>query len=240
MHEGVWSTRLGLPGMPGAGEDVVVARDLALVEDTGGRYHVQHLSTARSLELVRRAKAAGLPVTCEVTPHHLLLTDEEVFRSGFSTHTKMNPPLRSEADRQALLAGLADGTVDAIASDHAPHHPDEKALHFSEAPFGIVGLETTVSLCLDRLVRAGVISLERLVALLTSEPARLMGLPGGSLEPGGPADITLLDLDAEVVIDPAGFESKARNTPFGGWELVGAPVLTVVAGVVQRPAEWAT
>ena len=239
MHEGIWSTRLGLPGMPGAGEDVMVARDLALVEDTGGRYHVQHLSTARSLELVRRAKAEGLPVTCEVTPHHLLLTDEEVALSGFSTHTKMSPPLRSESDRQALLAGLADGTVDAIASDHAPHHPDEKALQFSEAPFGVVGLETTVSLCLDRLVRPGVISLERLVALLASEPARLMGLPGGSLEPGGPADITVLDLDAEVVIEPADFRSKARNTPFGGWELVGAPVLTVVAGVVQRPSEWA-
>jgi len=179
MHEGEWSTRLGLAGIPGAAEDVMVARDLLLLEDTGGRYHVAHLSTARSLGLVRRARQQGLPVTCEVTPHHLVLTDEEVARTVFSTQCKMKPPLRSERDRQALLAGLADGTVDVIASDHAPHHADEKDVEFDLAPFGILGLETTLGLCLDRLVRPGVISLSRLVELLSTGPARVLNLAGG-------------------------------------------------------------
>lgn len=232
MHEGEWSTRLGLPGIPGASEDVIVARDLLLAEDTDGRYHVAHLSTARSLDLVRRAKERGLAVTCEVTPHHLLLTDREVAESGFSTHCKMKPPLRSEEDRRALVAGLADGSVDAIASDHAPHHADEKDVEFSLAPFGIVGLETTVSLCLDRLVRAGTIGLGRLVELLSTGPSRAYGLPGGTLRPGAPGDLTLLDLEREVTIEPAGFRSKGRNTPFGGWTLRGAPAGTVVGGLV--------
>ncbi len=230
MNEGIWSTRLGLPGLPGAAEDVMVARDLLLLADSGGRYHVQHLSTARSLELVRQAKQRGLAVTCEVTPHHLLLTDEAVATSGFSTDTKMNPPLRGEADRLALLAGLADGTIDAIASDHAPHHPDEKDVEFSVAPFGIVGLETSVSLCLDRLVRAGHLSLVRLVELFSTRPARLLGVTGGSLAPGSPADVTLLDLEAEVRVEAAGFRSKARNTPFEGWRLRGRPMGTYLAG----------
>ncbi len=230
MHEGEWSTRLGLPGLPGAAEDVMVARDLLLLAETGGRYHVAHLSTARTLELVRRAKERGLAVTCEVTPHHLLLTDEEVWKSQFSTDTKMKPPLRAEADRQALLAGLADGTVDAIASDHAPHHADEKDVEFSLAPFGIVGLETTVALCLDRLVRPGLIVLARLVELLSTGPARAFALPGGTLKPGSPADLTLLDLERRVKVDPAVFRSKSRNTPFHGWELTGGPAGTVVGG----------
>jgi dihydroorotase len=230
MHEGEWSTRLGLPGIPGAAEDVMVARDLLLLEDTGGRYHVAHLSTARTLELVRQARERALSVTCEVTPHHLVLTDEEVAKSGFSTDTKMKPPLRGESDRQALLAGIADGAVDAIASDHAPHHPDEKDVEFSVAPFGILGLETTVSLCLDRLVRPGVISLGRMIELLASGPARCFGLPGGTLKQGSPGDVTLLDLEKEVTIDAARFRSKSRNTPFGGWKLKGAAVGTIVGG----------
>ncbi len=230
MHEGEWSTRLGLPGLPGAAEDVMVARDLMLVEDTGGRYHVAHLSTARTLEMVRAAKARGLGVTCEVTPHHLLLTDEEVWRSQFSTDTKMKPPLRSEADRQALLGGLADGTIDAIASDHAPHHPDEKDVEFSLAPFGIVGLETTLALCLDRLVRPEIVSLARLVELLSTGPARAYNLPGGTLAPGSPADVTLIDLGRPLRVDAAAFRSKSRNTPFGGWELTGAPAGTILGG----------
>jgi dihydroorotase len=234
MHEGPWSTRLGLPGIPGLAEDVMVARDLILVEETGGRYHVQHLSTARSLELVRRAKERGLPVSCEVTPHHLLLTDEEVARSGFSTHSKMNPPLRSEADRRALVAGLADGSIDALASDHAPHHADEKDVEFARAPFGIVGLETSAGLCLDRLVRPGLLSLSRLVELFSTRPARLMGLAGGSLKPGSVADVTLLDLEKRVTVRAAQFKSKSRNTPFEGWELVGAAVGTLLAG--RKPA----
>ena len=234
MHEGEWSTRLGLDGIPGAAEDLMVARDLLLVESFGGRYHVQHLSTARSLELVRRAKERGLAVTCEVTPHHLLLTDQEVARSGFSTDTKMNPPLRSEADRQALLDGLADGTIDALASDHAPHHVDEKDVPFPQAPFGIVGLETSVSLCLDRLVQPGIVTLSQLVDLWTRRPAALMGLPGGSLEVGTAADLTVLDLEAEVTVRAAEFQSKSRNSPFEGWRLVGAATGTWLDG---RPVE---
>ncbi len=221
MHEGEWSTRLGLPGIPGAAEDVVVARDLILAEDAGGRYHVAHLSTARSLELVRRARAAGQAVTCEVTPHHLVLTDRAVADMAYSGDTKMKPPLRSEADRDGLLAGLADGTVDAIASDHAPHAPGEKANPFSCAPFGILGLETTLPLCLDRLVRPGVITLSRLIDLLSTGPARCYGLPGGGLAPGLPADVTLFDPEAPVTIGEEGFHSRSSNSPFTGWELHG-------------------
>ena len=234
MHEGEHSTRLGLPGLPGAAEDLMVARDLLLLELTGGRYHVAHLSTARSLELVREAKARGLAATCEVTPHHLLLTDEEVATSAMSTNAKMKPPLRSEDDRQALLAGLADGAIDAIASDHAPHHADEKDVEFSLAPFGIVGLETTLSLCLDRLVRPGLIDLRRLVELLSTAPARILGVEGGSLAEGSVADVTLLSLDRRVTVSPRRFRSKGRNTPFSGWKLRGRPVATVVGG---RPIE---
>jgi dihydroorotase len=230
MHEGEWSTRLGLPGIPGASEDVMVARDIILAEDTAGRYHVAHLSTARSLAMVRRAKAEGFRVTCEVSPHHLILTDEEVAKSHFSTHTKMKPPLRSARDRDALLAGLADGAVDCIASDHAPHHADEKDVQFSLAPFGIVGLETTLSLCLDRLVRPGVLTLPRLVHLLSTGPARVLGVEGGSLKPGSVADVTVFHPDAEVTLRAAAFRSKGRNTPFDGWKLHGHPVATFLAG----------
>ena len=230
MHEGEWSTRLGLRGIPGSAEDVVVARDLILAEDTGARYHVAHLSTARSLDMVTRARKQGVAATCEVTPHHLLLTDEEVAKSSFSTHTKMNPPLRPDSDREAMLQGIADGTIDAIASDHAPHHTDEKDHSFNLAPFGDVGLETTVSLCLDRLVRPGILSLARFVELLSSGPASVFDLPGGTLRPGSPADVTLLDLEREVVVDADSFESKARNTPFEGWKLRGGPVGTIVGG----------
>jgi dihydroorotase len=230
MHEGEWSTRLGLPGIPGASEDVMVARDLILAEDTAGRYHVAHLSTARSLAMVRRAKAEGFRVTCEVSPHHLILTDEEVAKSHFSTNTKMKPPLRSARDRDALLAGLADGSVDCIASDHAPHHADEKDVQFSLAPFGIVGLETTLSLCLDRLVRPGVLTLPRLVHLLSTGPARVLGVDGGTLKAGSVADVTVFHPDAEVTLRAAAFRSKGRNTPFDGWKLHGHPVATFLAG----------
>ena len=230
MHEGEWSTRLGLPGIPGSAEDVMIARDIILTEDTGGRYHVAHLSTARSLDMVRRARSQGLRVTCEVAPHHLILTDEEVAKSGFSTNTKMKPPLRSERDRDTLVNGLADGTVDCIASDHAPHHPDEKDVEFNLAPFGILGLETTLALCLDRLVHPGLISLKRLIELLSTGPARVLGLPGGTLKAGSPADVTLFHLDDEVTIRAAAFRSKSRNTPFDGWKLRGRPTGTIVDG----------
>jgi dihydroorotase len=237
MHEGEWSTRLGLPGWPGAAEDIVVARDVLLAEDSGGRYHVAHLSTARALGLVRRAKEQGLRVTCEVTPHHLLLTDALVAESGFSPDTKMNPPLRSESDRAALVAGLIDGTVDAIASDHAPHHPDEKDVEFSLAPFGIVGLETNLALCHDRLVLSGLLSLSRLVELFSTGPARLLGVEGGTLAPGARADVTLFDPAGEVTVRAADFRSQSRNTPFEGWTLRGRAVGTLLAGqAVELPA----
>jgi dihydroorotase len=230
MHEGEWSTRLGLIGIPGSAEDVMVARDLILTEDTKGRYHVAHLSTARSLDLVRLGRSRGLRVTCEVTPHHLVLTDEEVAKTGFSTHCKMKPPLRSERDRAALVQGLVDGTVDCIASDHAPHHRDEKDVEFDKAPFGILGLETTLSLCLDRFVHAGILTLPRLIELLSTGPARVLGIPGGTLKEGSMADVSIFDLDGEVTIVASGFRSKSRNTPFDGWTLRGRPVATVVGG----------
>ncbi len=232
MHEGAVSTRLGLAGQPAVAEAAAVARDLLLAELTGGRLHVAHVSTARGLDLVRRAKAEGLRVTCEATPHHLLLTDEEVASTGFSTRMKMNPPLREGSDLAALAAGLADGTIDAIATDHAPHHGDEKAVEFDAAPFGVVGLETAVSVVYDRLVARGRITIGRFVELFSAGPARAFRLPGGTLAAGSPADVTLFDPEARGKVDPARFLSKGRSTPFAGWELGGAPAATIVAGNV--------
>ncbi len=237
MHEGAVSTRLGLPGQPGIAESAAVARDLLVAELAGGRLHLAHLSTARSLELVRGAKSRGLAVTCEVTPHHLALTDEEVARSGFSTCFKMNPPLREAEDREALLAGLADGTVDAIATDHAPHHEDEKAVEFEAAPYGVVGLETAASVVHDRFVASGKLSLRRYVELFSAGPAKAFGLPGGRLSPGSPADVTLFDPRKRWRVDPSRFLSLGRSTPFAGWELTGAPAATIVGGrIVWRAA----
>jgi dihydroorotase len=232
MNEGPVATLLGLRGAPGASETIVVERDVLLAELTGGRLHVAHLSTAGSLDAVRRAKARGVRVTAEATPHHLLLNDASVRESGYDTSFKMNPPLRGEADRTALLEGLRDGTIDCIATDHAPHHVDDKKVEFDAAAFGVVGLETVVPLCLDRLVGAGVVDLPRLVALLSTNPARAFGLPGGSLAPGSPGDVTVLDLARKKQVDPTRFESKGRNSPFAGWVLQGWPALTVVAGRV--------
>ena len=232
MHEGAVSTRLGLSGQPAIAEAAAVARDLLVAELAGGRLHIAHLSTGRALSLVREAKSRGLAVTCEVTPHHLVLTDEEVARSGFSTNSKMNPPLREPEDLEALAAGLEDGTVDAIATDHAPHHEDEKAVEFNVAPFGIVGLETAASLVYDGLVRTGRLSLRRFAALFSSGPAAAFDLPGGGLEPGNPGDVTVFDPQARLTVDPARFESLSRNTPFAGRELVGAPAATIVGGRV--------
>lgn len=237
MHEGETSVCCGMPGIPGLAEDVMVGRDLLLLEETGGRYHVAHLSTARSLRLVREAKRRGLPVTCEVTPHHLLLVDAAVVESGFHSHWKMNPPLRARRDVEALLEGLADGTVDAIASDHAPHTADEKRLEFQLAPFGIVGLETTLSLGLDRLVGKGIIPLPRLIELLSTGPARCLGLPGGSLRPGSPGDVTVIDTERELEVAAVRFRSKSANTPFEGWRLRGAAVATIVAGRIVHRAD---
>ena len=230
MNEGYWSTALGLRGIPRASEEISVDRNVVLAEMTGARFHVAHLSTSGALRRVQEAKARGLVVTCEVTPHHLVLTDESV--KSYDTAAKMKPPLVTESDRAALLHGLADGTVDAIATDHAPHHMDEKSEVFDHAPFGIVGLETAVSLCLDRLVRPGVISLSRMVELLSIGPARILGVPGGTLALGAPADVTLLDLERRVRVDPDSFVSRGTNTPFAGWELTGCAATTIVSGRV--------
>jgi dihydroorotase len=228
VHEGDVSTRLGLKGWPGVAEDVMVQRDILLAEYTGGCVHIAHMSTGRSAELVRRAKASGIRVTCEVTPHHFALTHEAVLE--YDTDAKMNPPLRTAWDRDTLIQALADGTIDAIATDHAPHHADEKCVEFSRAPFGVVGLETSVSLGLDRLVHAGVIGLPRLVELMSCGPARVLRLAKGSLGPGYDADVTVLDLDRKVSVDTSSFASKSANTPFDGWTLRGAPVMTIVGG----------
>jgi dihydroorotase len=229
------ATRLGLAGVPSEGEAAVVARDLLLVELTGARYHVQHLSVARALDEVRRARERGVPVTCEVAPHHFVLTEEAC--EEYDTNTKMNPPLRTPEDAEALVVGLADGTVDAIATDHAPHVPVEKEVPFDEAPFGVIGLETALPVVLDRLVRPGRIPLKRFVELFTSGPCKAMGLPGGTLAEGGPGDVTVLDLERQIVVDPAKFRSRSRNCPFAGWELTGAAAATVVGGVVKYRAE---
>ena len=235
MHEGHWSTVLGLRGIPAASEDIAVRRNISLVEMTEGKLHIAHLSTRGSLEAVRDAKRRNNRVTCEVTPHHLFLTDEAV--KEYDTHTKMAPPLRSVEDRQALIEGLADGTIDAIATDHAPHHADEKMVEFDHAPFGIVGLETAVALCLDRLVGKKVISLARLIELLSIQPARILGLAKGTLSVGADADITVLDLEGSSIVEPEKFHSKSRNTPFKGWKLKGRAVKTIVGGKVAWSAD---
>jgi dihydroorotase len=230
MNEGPVATLLGLRGAPAASEAITVERDVVLAELTGGRVHVAHASAAASVDAVRRGKARGVRVTAEATPHHLLLTDQAVKDTEYDAATKMNPPLRSEHDRQALLQGLRDGTIDCIATDHAPHTVDDKRVEYDRASFGVVGLETAVALCLDRLVGGRVIDLPRLVSLLSTQPARVLGLPGGSLAKGAPADVTVLDLARKRAVDPARFESKGRNTPFAGWVLKGWPAATVVGG----------
>lgn len=228
MHEGAVSARLGVKGMPAAGEEQLIARDLELVRRTGGPLHLAHLSTAGAVEQVRRAKAEGLPVTCEVLPHHFLLTDKEVERQG--TLAKMSPPLREAADVQAMLRGLADGTIDTIATDHAPHTEEEKRLPLDRAPFGIVGLETAIGLTLTFLVAPGVLDLGQAIEKWTWAPARILRLPGGRLQPGDPGDVTLIDLRREWTVDARQFRSKSRNTPFNGWPLKGKAVATVVGG----------
>jgi dihydroorotase len=232
MHEGAVATRLGLAGQPGAAEEVAIARDLTLAALTGGRLHVAHLSTSGGLERVRDAKRKGLPVSCEATPHHLALTDQAVADSSYDTNTKMAPPLRDLSHVNALVEGVLDGSVDCLATDHAPHHADEKALEFDLAPFGVIGLETAVPVTYDLLVRRHKLSLARYVALWSTNPARVLRLPGGTLKVGSPADITLLDLESRAVVEPNRFRSLARNTPFGGMRLRGWPAMTIVGGDV--------
>jgi dihydroorotase len=228
MNEGRYSTLLGLKGMSFAAEDSHVARDIMLAELTGARVHIAHISTAGSVEIVRRAKKQGLAVTCEVTPHHLALTDAAVV--GFDTNTKMNPPLRSEEDRSALIEAVRDGTIDAIATDHSPHHSDEKMLEYDRAPSGVVGLETALGVALTVLLHSGAVSLSSIIEKLTIGPARALSLAGGSLAVGSAADITVFDAEREWTVDPRTFKSKCRNTPFAGWKLRGAVTATFVAG----------
>jgi dihydroorotase len=228
MHEGRWSLILGLRGMPAAAEDVDVVRDCVLAKLTGAKIHIAHISTIGALEAVRAAKRNGLQVTCEVTPHHWTLTDEAV--SDYDTNTKMSPPLRSREHVDAILEGIQDGTIDAIATDHAPHHIDEKGLEFDQAPFGITGLETAVGLAFD-LVHQGQIDLERMVQMCSTNPARIFGLSGrGSLLPNAHADITILDPQFEWVFDVNRSKSKSRNTPFHGRPMQGCAVATIVGG----------
>ncbi len=230
-HEGFQAAALGLRGIPGEAEGVMVARDAMLAGLTGGWVHVAHMSARSSIRAVRDGKEQGFRITCEVAPHHFTLTDEALARPlRYDTNCKMNPPLREQADVEAMIAGLADGTVDAIATDHAPHHADEKQVEFDKAPFGIVGLETCVPLTFDRLVHTGVITLRRFVELLSVNPARLLRRPGGTLAPGSVADVTVLAPDARVTIRAAALRSKSRNTPFDGWELRGAAAATIVGG----------
>ena len=230
MHEGEVSARLGLKGMPAAGEEEMIARDLELVRHTGGPLHIAHISTSGAVDLVRRAKAAGLPVTCEVLPHHFVLTDEEVARQG--TAAKMSPPLRTSADVQAMCAALADGTIEVVSTDHAPHTAEEKSLPLEQAPFGIIGLETAVGLTLTYLVESGILSLSAAIEKWTWAPARILRLPGGRLSPGDLGDLTLIDPKRNWTVDAARVRSKSNNTPFGGCELRGKAVATVVGGEV--------
>jgi dihydroorotase len=238
-HEGFHASSLGLRGMPGACEALGAERGILLAELTRSHFHVAHMSARQSMRAVRKGKEAGIRVTCEVAPHHFTLTDEALAAPiPYDTNTKMNPPLREVADRDAMIAGLADGTVDVIATDHAPHHYDEKKVEFDRAPFGIVGLESAVPLTFDRLYHAGHITLPRMIELLSTNPARVLRVPGGTLSPGDAADITLLAPDLRVTIAAKAMRSKSRNTPFDGWSLRGGVAATIVGGriVYTNPA----
>ncbi|HEU5169289.1 MAG TPA: dihydroorotase [Gemmatimonadales bacterium] len=236
MHEGTVSTRLGLKGIPAAAEEIMVARDILLAELTGGHVHLCHMSTRGSVELIRRAKERGVRVTAEACPHHFTLTHEAC--EGYDTNAKMNPPLREAADREAIRQGLGDGTIDAIVTDHAPHHYDAKEREFDDAPNGIIGLETSLGLALTELVRTGLLSLPELVARMSTTPARIFKLPGGTLAPGAPADVVVFDPEVEWTVRPEEFHSKSRNTPFGGRRLYGRANVTIVRGQIafQRPS----
>jgi dihydroorotase len=230
-HEGAHAAALGLRGIPGEAESIMALRDIALAELTRGTLHIAHMSARQTLDAVRWGKVRGVRVTAEVTPHHFILTDEMLAAPiAYDTNVKMNPPLRETADRDAMLAGIADGSVDVIATDHAPHAFDEKHVEFDRAPFGITGLETAVSLCFDRLVHRGVVAAARLIELLSVNPARILNLPGGSLSEGAPADISILAPDLAVTVEAKTMKSKSKNTPFDGWSLRGGVAATIVGG----------
>lgn len=230
MNEGIVSTRLGLTGIPDAAEDVMIARDIMLAELTGGHLHIQHVSTRGGVQLVREAKRRSVDVTAEATPHHFTLTDEAV--ESYRTEAKVNPPLRAEQDVAAVIEGVRDGTLDVIATDHAPHHYDEKEQAFDDAPFGLVGLETALGIGITRLVEPGTLGLSDLVQRMSCAPARAFSLPGGTLRRASHADVTVFDPAAEWIVDPRAFRSKSRNSPFAGWRLRGQAILTIVGGEI--------
>jgi dihydroorotase len=233
MHEGLVSTTLGLKGIPSESEAVIVARDLSLAELTGGWVHFAHLSCAKSVEFIRQAKRRGVRVTCEATPHHLALTEEAV--AGFNADAKVNPPLRTEQDRQALLEGVRDGTIDCIATDHAPHTDWEKDAEFDAAPFGTTGLETALGVCVKTLVESKMLSWSRLIERLSTNPARIAGLDGEGLVAGKPANLTLIDPKASWTVEPSQFASKGKHSPFAGWELPCRVVKVIRRGEVVNP-----
>ncbi len=230
MNEGETSLRLGLPGLPDSAEELMVERDINLAEDTGGHLHIAHLSTAGSVELVRRAKSRGVNVTAEATPHHFTLTDEAVEKHG--ANAKMSPPLRTQKDVDAVIAGLSDGTIDVIATDHAPHAQEEKDQGIAKAPFGVVGLETCVPLVITQLVNQGHLTMSEAITKMTVNPAKILNRNKGVMSEGVDADITIVDMEEERIVDTSKFESKGRNTPFSGWKLRGWPTMTIVGGEV--------
>jgi dihydroorotase len=231
MHEGGPSRSLALPGLPGTAEDVIVYRDVALAELTGGRVHILHVSTEESVDLIRRGKARGAPVSGEACPHHFTLTDECLL--GLDTHYKMSPPLRTAADVRGIIEGLKDGTLEVISTDHAPHAPEKKARGMRHAPNGIIGLETLLPVCVVALVEPGHLTWPQLIEKLTVNPARVLGIDRGTLKPGAVADVTIIDPDAEWTIDPGRFRSKSRNCPYGGWTVRGRAHTVLVAGEVK-------
>ncbi len=228
MNEGYNSTRLGIPGMPRAQEEIMIERNARLAELTGARIHIQHITTAGGVEILRRFKARGVRITGEASPHHFTLTDDAVL--AFDTNAKMNPPLREAEDVAAIKRAIADGTIDCIATDHAPHTPTEKDVEFAAAPFGIIGLETSLALTITELVEPGLITLERAIALMTTAGANIIGLPAGVLREGGPADLCLFDPKAEWTLDPEKSKSRSRNTPFAGRRLKGKVRYTICEG----------
>ena len=234
MHEGVWSVLLGMNGISGASEELMIARNIILARSTDWKIHMQHISVKESVELIRNARAKGIKVTGEATPHHITLTDECIKK--YDTNYKMNPPLRSEEDRLAVIAGIADGSITVIATDHAPHTQTAKMVEFDTAPFGIIGLETALPLCYTELVAKGVITLPHLIRLLTTGPADVLGIENYSLAEGNPADITVIDPECKWVIDKEQFKSKSRNTPFDGWEVQSKVVMTIVNGKIVYQA----
>lgn len=230
MNEGKWSVLLGMDGIPGAAEEIIVARDILFAREIDWKIHLQHISVKECVDMVRRARQQGIKITAEATPHHISLTDDYI--RTYNTNYKMNPPLRTEEDRQALIQGLADGTITVIATDHAPHTTTAKLVEFNHAPFGIIGLETAISVCLKELVHSGILSMKDFVAKFTTGPAEVLGFENYDLRIGNPADITVIDLEKKIKVDAEKFHSKSRNTPFDGMEFTGAPIMTIVDGKI--------